>query len=118
MAVCCALGRADVVGKYFDDVTKQATPEESQEVFLKLREGMTCIYPFLGMPSLMPGAFGMIGVIARKGEQYATLQTFRKSTIDEDNIRKGNEIRKSIYATAGNSEILTAFQKYFAELCE
>ena len=118
MAAGCALGRADVVGKYFDDVTKQATPEESQAVFLKLREGMACLYPFVGMPALVPGAFGMVGVIQRKGEQYATLQTFRKPTIDGDNIRQGNEIRKKIYKTAGNSEILDAFHKYFAELCE
>ncbi|KIV91819.1 hypothetical protein PV10_06316 [Exophiala mesophila] len=116
MAACSALGRADVVGKYFDDVTKQSTPEESQAVFLKLREGMACIYPFVGMPALIPGAFGMIGVIKRKGEEYATLQKFRKGTIDEDNIRKGNDIRKIIYKTAGNSEIMDPFSKFFAEL--
>lgn len=117
-AACSAVGRADVVGKFFDDITAGSSPEESQHIFLQLREAMTCIYPFLGMPSLVPGCFGMIGVLQRKGEQYASLRQFRKPTIDEENIRKGLELRKKIYASAGNSEILTLLGKYFADLCE
>jgi len=115
-AGCCAVGRADVVGRFFDDLTSQSTAVESEHVFLRLREAITIIFPYLGMPTCMPACYGMIGVVQRKGSQFASQRVLRKATVTEDDVRKGTELRARIYSGVGNSDIFTLMDKYFTDL--
>jgi hypothetical protein len=114
----CALGRADLVGKWFDDVTKESSPEESKQLFVRLRESITCAYPFLGVPACMPACYGMIGVLERKGQAYGDMTRLRKPFMDESDVEKGQKLRATIYSSAGNSGIFALMDKYFPDLCE
>ncbi|KAK5046574.1 hypothetical protein LTR84_007335 [Exophiala bonariae] len=115
-AACCAVGRADVVGRFFDDLTLNATPEESEYLFLWFREAITIIFPYLGLPTCMPACYGMIGVIQRKGAVYASTKSLRKKIITEDDVRKGIELRARIYRGVGNSDIFALMDSYFTDL--
>jgi hypothetical protein len=114
----CALGRADLVGKWFDDQTKDFSAEESRRLFVRLRESIMCVYPFLGVPACMPACYGMIGVLERKGEVYGDTKRLRKPFMDEEDVQRGKELRATIYASAGNSGIFALMDKYFPDLCK
>ncbi|KAM5346009.1 hypothetical protein ACJ41O_011870 [Fusarium nematophilum] len=115
-AACCAVGRADVVGRFFDDMTFDSTPEASEKTFLCLREAITIIFPYLGMPTCIPACYGMIGVVQRKGQAYASTKVLRKTTIDETDVMNGRNLRSRIYRGVGNSDIFNLMDKYFTDL--
>ncbi|KAL2844355.1 hypothetical protein BJY01DRAFT_248181 [Aspergillus pseudoustus] len=113
---CVAVGRADVVGRLFDDITADSTPEESQQIFLRLREAITIAFPYLGMPTCIPACYGMLGVIQRKGPEYASSKVLRKKTITDEDVRKGTDLRKKIYRGVGNSDVFALMDRYFTDL--
>ncbi|KAJ9487812.1 hypothetical protein VN97_g5478 [Penicillium thymicola] len=115
-AACCAVGRADVVGRFFDDITATSDPEESEAIFLRLREAITIIFPYLGMPTCIPACYGMIGVIQRKGREYASTRVLRSKIITEEDVEKGAGLRARIYKGVGNSEIFGLMDRYFTDL--
>ena len=69
------------------------------------------------MPTCIPACYGIIGVIQRKGQEYASTKVFRKTTIGEEDVQKGRELRTRIYSGVGNSEIFGLMDKYFTDLC-
>lgn len=101
----------------FDHITADLEPTESEAVFLRFREALTIVYPFLGMPSCIPACYGMIGVIQRKGAQYASKRVLRVATITEDDIVKGEALRRRVYSGVGNSGIFRLMDEYFTDLC-
>jgi hypothetical protein len=111
------VGRADVVGKFFDDLTQSSTPQRSEQIFLRLREAITIIFPYLGMPTCIPACYGMIGVVQRKGQDYASTKVLRKEEVTLEDARQGKELRAKIYLGVGNSEIFDLMGKYFTDLC-
>ncbi|KAH7412946.1 hypothetical protein BKA64DRAFT_341096 [Cadophora sp. MPI-SDFR-AT-0126] len=115
-AACCSVGRADVVGPFFDHVTSTSTPQQSEFIFLRLREAITIIFPYLGLPTCIPACYGMIGVTQRKGHEFASTKVLRKNTVDEDDARKGKQLRARIYEGVGNSEIFDLMNVYFTDL--
>ncbi|KAH7341222.1 hypothetical protein BKA66DRAFT_434598 [Pyrenochaeta sp. MPI-SDFR-AT-0127] len=115
-AACCATGRADVVGQFFDHLTSESTERESEAMFLRLREAITITFPYLGLPSCMPACYGMIGVVQRKGKQFASVRKLRKDTVDSEDARKGAELRAQIYNGVGNSDIFDLMKIYFSDL--
>ncbi|KAF4417053.1 hypothetical protein FACUT_12485 [Fusarium acutatum] len=116
-AVCCAVSRADVVGRFFDDITFDSTTEASEKLFLSTREAITIVFPYIGMPTCIPACYGMIGVVERKGAAYASTRMLRKTTIDEEDVKKGTELKSRIYSGVGNSGIFSLMDKYFTDLC-
>lgn len=60
----------------------------------------------------------MIGVVQRKGPAYASTRVLRKTTVDEDDVKKGRELRSRIYSGVGNSDIFSLMDKYFTDLCK
>ncbi|KAG5818318.1 hypothetical protein H9Q74_003027 [Fusarium xylarioides] len=116
-AVCCAVSRADVVGRFFDDITFDSTTKASEKLFLSTREAITIIFPYVGMPTCIPACYGMIGVVERKGAAYASSRVLRKTTIDEEDVKKGTELKSRIYSGVGNSGIFSLMDKYFTDLC-
>lgn len=115
---CCAVGRADLVGRFFDDITSDSTPEISESVFLRIREAITIVFPYIGMPTCIPACYGMIGVVQRKGPTFASTKVLRKATVDEEDARKGRELRSKIYSGVGNSDIFNLMDTYFTDLCK
>lgn len=87
-------------------------------MFLRLREAITIIFPYLGLPTCMPACYGMIGVIQRKGAGYASTTSLRKKAITEDDVQKGTELRARIYRGVGNSDIFSLMDIYFTDLSE
>ena len=113
--VCCAVGRADVVGRLFDDLTENSLPEESQRVFLRLREAIITVLPYLGLPTCIPACYGIIGVVQRKGPEYAAAQRLRKPVIEPEDATRGAELRNRIYTGVGNEEIFSLMRDYFTD---
>ncbi|KEF51224.1 uncharacterized protein A1O9_12727 [Exophiala aquamarina CBS 119918] len=113
---CCAVGRADVVGRFFDDITHDLSPEESQAIFLRLRESITFVFPYLGIPTCIPACYGMIGVVKRKGWEFASTERLRGRMISVDDAKRGRELRTSVYRNVGNSEIFGLMDTYFTDL--
>ncbi len=70
------------------------------------------------MPTCIPACYGMIGVVQRKGESFASTKVLRKPTVTEEDARKGSELRTRIYKGVGNSDIFALMDKYFTDLCE
>lgn len=66
----------------------------------------------------MPACYGMIGVVQRKGKQFASVKKLRKDTVDSEDARKGAELRAQIYKGVGNSDIFDLMKIYFSDLCE
>lgn len=87
-------------------------------MFLQLREAVTIVFPYLGMPTCIPACYGMIGVIQRKGQAYASTKVLRQKVITEEDVQKGEELRARIYSGVGNSDIFALMDKYFTDLCE
>jgi hypothetical protein len=85
---------------------------------MRLREAITIIFPYLGMPSCVPACYGMIGVVQRKGTNFASTKVLRQPIVTEEDARKGHELRLRIYSGVGNSEIFNLMDKYFTDLCE
>lgn len=69
------------------------------------------------MPSCIPGCYGMIGVIQKKGSKYASNKILRATVITEEDSAKGKELRRRIYGGVGNSDIFQLMDHYFTELC-
>lgn len=59
----------------------------------------------------------MLGVIQRKGPEYASKRVLRAQTITDDDVAKGKELRRRIYSSAGNSAIFGLMDQYFTDLC-
>ncbi|RKL18917.1 hypothetical protein BFJ70_g14131 [Fusarium oxysporum] len=115
-SVCCAVGRADVVGRIFDDLTTNASPEDSRKTFMQIREAITITFPYLGMPTLVPACYGMIGVVNRKGLSYAHMERLRQPAIDATTVHTGFQLRSQIYRGVGNEEIFLQMEKLFTDL--
>ena len=60
----------------------------------------------------------MIGVVQRKGKEYASTRVLRKATVTEEDVKKGTELRAKIYAGVGNADIFTLMDQYFKDLCK
>lgn len=116
--VCCAVGRADIVGRFFDDLSIDEEAEKSAAMFLRIREAITIVFPFLGMPKCIPACYGLIGVVRRKGEEFASIQVLREPKIDDETVQRGMDLRRSIYKDVGNGEIFGFMDRYFKDLCE
>jgi len=59
----------------------------------------------------------MIGVVQRKGKEFASTRVLRKEVVDEDDVKKGKELRARIYSGVGNSEIFDLMNVYFTDMC-
>lgn len=87
-------------------------------MFLRMKEAITIIFPYVGMPTCIPACYGMIGVAQRKGKEYASVKSVRGSTVGEEDVRKGAQLRQKVYAGVGNSEIFGLMDQYFTDLCK
>lgn len=83
-----------------------------------MREAITIVFPYVGMPTCIPACYGMIGVVQRKGPEYASARALRKDTISEEDAQKGRDLRGRIYSGVGNSQIFGLMDQYFTDLCE
>lgn len=117
-SISIAVGRADVVGRLFDSLTTDLSPSESSTLFAQIRESILIIYPFLGIPTCVPAAYGVIGVLQRKGNQYGDAARLRKEVMDAEDIRRGQDLRARVYKGVGNGEIFGLMQQHFTDLCK
>lgn len=62
----CAQRRGDAVSLLFRDLTKQKSDNEVIEIFLTIREGITIIFPFVGLPNCIPACLGLIAELQKR----------------------------------------------------
>lgn len=65
--ILCAQARGDTVVWLFRDVTKDKSQSEIRNVFTFLREAITLVVPFVGLPNTMPACFGLVGELKTQG---------------------------------------------------
>ena len=63
----CAQGRGDSVVRIFRDVAKDKSEEEVKRIFTAVREAVTLVTPFVGLPNCMPACFGLVNELKERG---------------------------------------------------
>jgi alkylhydroperoxidase/carboxymuconolactone decarboxylase family protein YurZ len=136
----CAQRRGDAVGSWFRDLVQGKSPDETEKTFATIREAITIVYPFLGLPNCVPACFGMVSVLKDKGIDsvqdrrryvrsqeegslafhrlllYAHVKTFRADVHHPSIHEQGLETRKRIYRGVGNPEVHQMMQKHFPDM--
>ncbi|KAE8363242.1 hypothetical protein BDV27DRAFT_158996 [Aspergillus caelatus] len=67
IAILCAQGRGDAVGRLVQDVTRGKIVEDIRALFPAVREAITISVPFVGLPNGMPACFGLVNEFQQWG---------------------------------------------------
>lgn len=62
----CAQRRGDAVPQLFQDLAQKKSDKETKEIFLIIREGITIIFPFVGLPNCIPACLGLVGELQKR----------------------------------------------------
>ena len=67
--MCCALKRADLVPSIFRDLTEEMvdTTNTMTGLFSAVRETINIIWPFVGVPQVIPACLGLAGYLQISG---------------------------------------------------
>ncbi|KAL4806520.1 hypothetical protein BDV18DRAFT_159692 [Aspergillus unguis] len=113
-AIICAQGRGDTVPHLFRDVTSQPQAD-IEETFRTVREAITLIVPFAGLPNTMPACFGLVNELKTRGIEG--VDGPRRTNFGQaDYTAHGQETVSTIYRGVGNSEVRDMIQQYFPEM--
>lgn len=63
----CAQSRGDAVGAIFNQITEDQPEESVKEIFTIVREAVTLVTPFVGLPNSMPAVFGLVHAVRERG---------------------------------------------------
>ena len=66
--MCCAMKRADLVPSLFQDAVSRNNQTSSvMDQFYSVREVLVIIWPFVGLPQVIPACLGLAGFLQSKG---------------------------------------------------
>jgi hypothetical protein len=70
--------RGDHVPKLFEEAIEGVTDiEEIKNIFYRIRESITIIWTFVGIPWTVPAGLGLVSVLQRKGIEEIGAKVFR-----------------------------------------
>lgn len=70
VAICCALKRGDAVCQLFNSLITSkdsGSSEDTADLYARIRESMTVIWPFVGIPAVVPAGLGLAHVLQYHG---------------------------------------------------
>ncbi|KAL1889731.1 hypothetical protein Sste5346_008717 [Sporothrix stenoceras] len=116
-AICCAMKRADLVPALFAAILaggESSSDTETLELFYRTRETINIIWPFVGVPQIIPAALGLAGYLKSRG--ITELETNRRRhDFGPDDVALGTTTRTSIYKASANSEVFTMLNAYHGD---
>lgn len=102
--ILCALRRADAVPGLFRQVTSDFSKEDTKKAFEQVREAITIIFPFIGLPNTIPALLGMTPYIKERGIEVSK-ETARPATIAEEDSTEGSKHFHTVYDVRDISSI-------------
>ncbi|KIW90513.1 uncharacterized protein Z519_09160 [Cladophialophora bantiana CBS 173.52] len=119
-AMCCAMKRADLVPRLFLCLTKTVHEPNSADTiskhFWELREAINIIWPFVGVPQVIPACLGVAGYFESKGIMALSPEkTLTRHGIRPEDADLGWQTRKEIYKASANSEVFRMLSTYFGD---
>ncbi|KAL3481305.1 hypothetical protein BJX99DRAFT_253608 [Aspergillus californicus] len=113
--ILCAQQRGDAVVRLFRAVTEDKSDVEIGPIFAAVREAITIVVPFVGLPNCMPACFGLVSEL--RGRGIEEVPATRRPNLDQlDYTKHGAESVSRIYRGVGNSEVRNMIQQYFPEM--
>ncbi|EXJ68787.1 uncharacterized protein A1O5_07718 [Cladophialophora psammophila CBS 110553] len=109
------LRRGDVVPALIGD-TLSEQPGTDAEIFSSVREAITLVAPFVGLPNVMPASFGVVAELNKR--QVQNLQITPRQ-VDRETIKLGKwwlEMNARVYRGVGNSEVGMMIREFFPDL--
>lgn len=94
--ILCALRRADAVPGLFRQVTADMSKEDTKKAFEQVREAITIIFPFIGLPNTIPALLGMTPYIKERGIEV-TKDTARPGLISDEDSEQGSKHFHTVY---------------------
>ncbi|KAL2832197.1 hypothetical protein BJY01DRAFT_254016 [Aspergillus pseudoustus] len=92
--------------------------KRAREIFLRIREAIMVIWPFVGIPWCVPAGLGLVAVLQRHGIEVIGKECFRSSFNQDDHYRSGREIHMRTYAKVNNPEVRELLSVGFPEFRE
>ncbi|CAK7228824.1 hypothetical protein SBRCBS47491_007041 [Sporothrix bragantina] len=74
------------------------------------------IWPFVGIPWVVPAALGSVAVLQRKGLEHIGSKTFREPMDVEKLLEAGKDINAKTYAKVNNSQVRELLTLGFPEM--
>ncbi|KAL4884951.1 hypothetical protein BJY04DRAFT_214834 [Aspergillus karnatakaensis] len=116
-AILCAMRRGDIVAELVRNATGNETPGKFEEILTVIRECLTLVVPFAGLPNCMPAVFGLVAEIRARGvdvEEGPQRPGFSERAYHPI----GLDTSKAIYRGVGNSDVAAMVGQYFPEISE
>ncbi|KAJ4204156.1 hypothetical protein NW759_014993 [Fusarium solani] len=114
-AILCAQRRADGVLFLFRDATRDRTDADTARIFLTVRECITLVTPYVGMPACMPAITGLVGEMRQRGIKTTPADLQRPNFQEFDWGALGDDMRETLYGGVGNQEGLAMISEYWPE---
>ncbi|KAL4814831.1 hypothetical protein BDW67DRAFT_186388 [Aspergillus spinulosporus] len=113
-AILCAQRRGDAVPALFRAATQDATQEMVKMTFITVRECITLINPYVGIPSCMPAIIGLVGELRHRG--IDSVPSPKRPGFDKcDWNAEGDRMRETLYGGVGNQEGLAFISNHWPD---
>ncbi|CAK7203397.1 hypothetical protein SEUCBS139899_006130 [Sporothrix eucalyptigena] len=117
-AMCCAMKRADLLPALFASVLRDQDVPTSEtatlDLFYRTRETINIIWPFVGVPQIIPAALGLAGYLQSRNVSLKTNR--RRPDVNADDVALGKVTRVDIYKASANSEVFSMLDTYHGDL--
>lgn len=117
-AICvilCGNRRADAVPKYFEAYTKDLDEATTTKLFIQVREAITIIFPFIGLPNTIPALLGLTPYIKRRGLKISNKPS-RPAEITATDVENGEKYFHTIYDAVGNMAVHEMLETYYPDI--
>ncbi|KAI1623187.1 hypothetical protein EDD37DRAFT_634043, partial [Exophiala viscosa] len=108
--------RADLVPLLFQATVEASDGSEVSllNLFRHFRETINIIWPFVGVPQVVPAAFGLAGYLQSRG--FEELEDNRqRDDISKEDIQRGADTRTTIYQASANNEVFEMLTTYHGD---
>ncbi|KIV78525.1 hypothetical protein PV11_10234 [Exophiala sideris] len=115
-AMCCAMKRADLVPSLFRSILRDrnASETDTRAIFSTLQETINIIWPFVGVPQVIPACLGLAGYL-KACNASSIGQARSRQDFGPDDTNLGTETRKTIYKASANGEVFEMLATYFGD---
>lgn len=116
--MCCGARRPDAVARIFESKIEGKSNDEIRHTFIRIREAITAVVLFVGIPNCIPGCFGLAGVLKTLDPEAADKSGFRASVVTAEDEAAGKALRHEVYTGVGNTQVHEILGTYFRDLDE
>ncbi|KAF1812558.1 hypothetical protein P152DRAFT_482052 [Eremomyces bilateralis CBS 781.70] len=116
-AVFVGTHRGDCASKLFEEAIEGTTDiEEIKAIFYKIRECITVIWPFVGIPWTVPAGLGIVNVLQRRNIEFIGAQKVRGDLDAGVHLEEGKAMIARTYEKVNNPEVRELLSIGFPEM--